>query len=179
MSADYERLVLKVDSTTAAVAERRAGDLSCRAGCAGCCHVELTLARVEAESVARAFASLDASARDAARARAEAASDGRCVMLDADDRCLVHAARPLVCRTQGLPLLYPEGVIPVDAVLLRTSRGDVTVCPLNFTDARPEAEDLVDAARIDTMLALVDRLDSESRGETIGERVAMRAIALG
>lgn len=179
MSDDYERLVEKVDSATSAVAERRARDLACRKGCAGCCHVELTIARVEAERVARAFALLPDAVRAEAHARAEAPPDGRCVMLDAEDACIVHGARPLVCRTQGLPLLYPEGVIPVDAVRLRTSRGDATICPLNFTDSSPAGEDLIDAARIDTMLALIDRLDAEAKGHALESRIAIRELARG
>jgi hypothetical protein len=179
MSEDYRRLVSKVDAACAAITERRAPDLTCHAGCAGCCHVELTIADVEARVVELYARGLDPArrARLAERAALPVEPGGRCVMLEDDDRCAVHPARPLVCRTQGLPLLYPAGVVPVSAIRLRTSAGDVTVCPLNFATQAPGVADLVDAGHVDTVLALVDRLDAEARGTPIGARTSLRDVA--
>ena len=179
MSADYQRLVSKVDEASKGITERRASDLACRAGCAGCCHVELTVADVEAAAIDHYLGTMDPRlrARVADRAALPSVEAGRCVMLDDDDRCAVHPARPLVCRTQGLPLLYPDGLIPAEAIRLRTSRGDVTVCPLNFVEHAPTAEDMIDAGQIDTMLALIARLDAEKRHVTPGQRTPLREIA--
>lgn len=183
MSDDYERLREKVDALAAAVAEHAGAELTCRAGCAGCCRVELGVSEVEAAAVGAALDALPeaARARIAGRAADADASEGepRCVMLEDDDRCAIHPARPLVCRTQGLPLLYPEGFVPEGAVRLRTTRGDVTVCPLNYTGRAPVVAELVDAERIDTLLALVARVDAERRGRAPGGRVPLRALASG
>ena len=40
--------------------------------------------------------------------RSEPHPPGACAMLDADGACRVYAARPYVCRTQGLPLRWAE-----------------------------------------------------------------------
>ena len=92
------------------------------------------------------------------------------------DACAVYAARPLVCRTQGLPLHYPGGVIP-GAALLRGLR-DVTCCPLNFQSQRPSPADILDAERVDQMLALVNLAHARDRGLDPLARQPLRALAL-
>jgi hypothetical protein len=77
-------------------------------------------------------------------------------MLELDGRCAVYAHRPLVCRTQGLALRYPAGFIPEAAVRARTDTGEVTHCPLNFTQAAPLGADVLDAERVDQLLAVVN-----------------------
>lgn len=176
MSNDYARLVAKVDALSAGIGATAASELACRAGCASCCMVELGVVAVEADRIREALAHLPAEARAAIRERADA-PEGRCVMLDDDDRCAIHPARPLVCRTQGLPLLYPEGFVPEEAVLARTQRGAVTVCPLNFRTRRPEPSEIVDAERLDVMLGLIDRLEAERSGEPAGRRFRLRDLA--
>lgn len=135
--------------------------MECRAGCTGCCQVQLTVSPVEASAIRDHLASLPAEPRAALATRAASRRpdrpDAPCVMLGDDGRCAIYPARPLICRTQGLPLLYESDLLPAEAVLGRTERGDVTWCPLNFTHAPPEAEDVLDADRIDQMLALVNR----------------------
>lgn len=181
MTTDYDRLVAKVDALCATIEARCVDALACRGGCAGCCQVELTVARVEALAVVQALESLPPVSRAGIAARAAEPPGGtpRCVMLDEHDLCAIHPARPLVCRTQGLPLLYPSGLVPAEAVKLRTNRGEVTVCPLNFRERDPEAPELVDAERIDTLLALVDRLAAERDGTMVGKRFSLRALAAG
>jgi hypothetical protein len=96
-------------------------------------------------------------------------------MLEEDGRCAIYPHRPLVCRTQGLPLRYPEGVIPALAVLARGRDGGdpITWCPLNFREHPPDAGDVLDAERVDAMLALSDR----EAGGRPGARTSLRALA--
>jgi len=176
MSSDYERLVAKVDALAETLTDRLRESLSCAPGCASCCHVELSVSAVEADAIGAHIAALDDDARTSIAARAER-HDGRCVMLDDDSLCSIFAVRPLVCRTQGLPLLYPHDFVPAEAVLARTNRGSITACPLNFRDRVPTEADSIDATRLDTMLALVDRLESERLGAKERDRVAIRELA--
>ncbi|MCU0672558.1 MAG: YkgJ family cysteine cluster protein [Myxococcota bacterium] len=83
--------------------------------------------------------------------------DVRCVMLGDDGRCAVYAARPLVCRSQGLPLAYPNDVVPIEAVRARAGDKALVWCPLNFTTRPPTGPDLLDAGRLDEALALLNR----------------------
>ncbi len=173
----YTQLVSKVDAFSAGVHEGRAADMRCAPGCSACCHVELTVCGVEAEEVARGLAELPetARARLAERARAAPAYGGACVMLE-DDRCLVYARRPLVCRTQGLALAYPPGFVPEAAVRAKDARGhDITWCPLNFQDAPPQPREVLDAGRLDETLAVVERLRGDGGGGRA--RVSLRELA--
>jgi Fe-S-cluster containining protein len=64
--------------------------------------------------------------------------------------CAIYAARPLICRTQGLPLLFEA----------EDGAQEVDFCPLNFTT--PEAqndlneEHLVPLDELNTRLALTN-----------------------
>lgn len=171
--AQYEDLVAKVQGFADLVTTRRREAFACRAGCDGCCRVELSIGRTEARRVVAHLEALGDEAR-AAIARRVDVVDGRCVMLDAQGRCGIYEARPMVCRTQGLPLGYPPDVVPASTVRARSRGLDVICCPLNFTEASPADEDVLDAGRVDTMLALVARLEGD---EDPDDRVALRALA--
>ena len=150
---EYRALVAKVEGFVAGVGERRASDLACKRGCDGCCHAWLSVSAVEADAVRSGLAALPDEARARVRqrgqrelarereqtARREAGDAGedppRCALLEDDGSCAVYAVRPLVCRTQGHALRYPPDFVPEAAVRLRTRTGDVTWCPLNYTDA--------------------------------------------
>jgi hypothetical protein len=119
---NYQALVTKVDSLCATVQRDFAAQISCRAGCSGCCR-ELTLFPVEAAAL---LAALSALPRDAAAKITLSAPTGRsgsCPLL-ADGLCLVYANRPIICRTHGLPLL-----------LIGAGENRVDFCPENFQGA--------------------------------------------
>jgi hypothetical protein len=156
----HRALAAKIDAFDGAVRARRAADMRCREGCSACCGEQLTVCDVEAALVREGASALAEDARDRLRARIDALGVGSpCVFLDDGGRCAVYASRPMVCRTQGLPLRYPEGVIPVEAIFSRArGKGDaLTWCPLNFTEQAPRPEDVLDAERVDTMVALSNR----------------------
>ena len=161
---EYDALVAKVDAAVAHIAEARRRDLACRAGCDGCCRVELSVSEVEAASIRRHLATLADDERRAlgAWARLPARGGPRCAFLDEEGRCGVYAARPLVCRTQGLPLRYPDGV---------------GWCSLNFTARLPAPADFLDAGRVDELLALVNHRHAVENGRDPLARVALRDLA--
>lgn len=177
----------KVDAFAAAVAGRRREDLRCGPGCAACCQVQLSVSPVEAAAIRRHLRGLPPAERAAITEAAGVAAQagGACVMLRGDGTCAIYAARPLVCRTQGLPLRYPAGVIPKEAVMARAQdrgagagRADgVTWCPLNFTAAPPRGPDVLDAGRVDEILALVSRRHAARTGEDPLSRHALVELA--
>lgn len=160
--SDYVAVRDKVDAFAGAVSERRRGDLACRAGCTACCSVRLEVSDVEADAVREAIERLDGAlrARLAERAAHEPEDGAPCVMLE-DGRCVIYEARPLVCRTQGHALRYPAGTLPEEAIRARAPAGEVTWCPLNYTERAPGAADVLDAERVDVLLALVNRRASD------------------
>lgn len=181
---EYLALRDKVDAFADGVQQRRAADMQCRRGCAGCCHVGLSVCAVEAAAIRAQLDALDEPTRAELRARARtepsASPAPRCVMLGADDACAIYAARPLVCRSQGLPLRYPAELIPEQSVRARAGTGSVTWCPLNFTEAAhrpPAAADVLDAERVDQALALINRRHAERTGAEPLQRTSLRVLA--
>jgi hypothetical protein len=182
---EYLALRRKIDAFSDGVVSRRGADLQCRAGCASCCHVELSVSAVEAAAIRAYFAALPAGPKRALRAalrRRPAASSGagdppRCAMLLEDDRCAIYAARPLVCRSQGLPLLYPAEAVPEAARRgLGADGRALSICPLNFVDAKnpPGSADVLDAERVDVLLSLINRRAGDAAAASKEEACRIR-----
>jgi uncharacterized protein len=161
-------LIDKVDAFVDRVTTRHRDDLACRSGCAQCCQVRLTVTAVEATHIRVWAAARTAAERAAIVAAAVAATDPvRCAALDADDRCRIYEARPLVCRSHGVPIRLGRGA---DAL--------ITACELNFTARGPAAADpdcVLDQALVSTTLGAIDRTAGA------GQRVELAAVlaALG
>ena len=132
----YQQLIAAVDQLTAQLNERYKAHLECRAGCSGCCHHHLSIFPVEAAAVKSAIQVLPKASQEIIKQQAanilEQEAKGNPVVcpLLVDDKCSIYNSRPIICRTQGLPLLYEseDGNLEVD------------FCPLNFT-----AENATDA----------------------------------
>lgn len=134
----YEELIREVDQLAARLTDYYRAHLACRAGCSGCCRHHLTVFEVEAEPMAAAVRGLEPAIRRLLRRQALAAVDAErcgadvpCPLL-VNDRCATYDSRPVICRTQGLPLLLEaeDGHLEVD------------FCPLNF--AAPGATNQLD-----------------------------------
>jgi uncharacterized protein len=177
----YQQLVGLTDRLAARLIARYGAHLACRAGCGGCCQHHLSVFPVEAAAIGKAVETLPPETqaiirRQAAAVREREARGGpvACPLL-VDDRCAVYESRPLICRTQGLPLLIEaaDGVQEVD------------FCPLNFTapgavDALDE-DHLVPLDALNLRLAAVNLTYCREVGigdEASGGRVAMSDIIL-
>ena len=154
--SEYDAVVAKVD---AAVSKASAtAELACRAGCDSCCVAGLSVLPVEAAALERHLAERGARGEPLAFT---ARGKGHCVFLDVSGRCSVYAARPMLCRTHGLPLRttgeHPRGS-------LRVIGDNVTVCELNFTTRPPTPAETLDATAILQLLVVVDRRHRERVG---------------
>ncbi len=164
---------------TARLSARYAKHLVCQAGCSGCCRHHLSVFAVEAEAIREAIAALPQQVRatleEQARDVLELEAHGEpvaCPML-IENRCAIYASRPLICRTQGLPLLLEA----------EDGAPEVDFCPLNFT--APAAIDDLDEAHLVPLdelnfkLALVNLQHCREVGiadDAIGERQRMAHI---
>lgn len=119
--APYRALQEQVDQFCNRIVTEFAGQIACHAGCASCCTLQGVLP-VEAASLLLAWRELPEASAARLRAQLEAGGAGDHCPLHEGDHCPLYAARPIICRTHGLPLL-----IEVSAGL-RVDR-----CPLNFT----------------------------------------------
>lgn len=173
MLARYAALVAKVDAFVERVESRYRDEMPCAAGCDRCCHVRLTITPVEAAAI-DAWAS--ALAPDVRRALADAArrgapDDDRCAALDDSGRCRIYAARPLVCRSHGVPIRQRDHRhLPV-----------IHSCELTFRTRSPAevtSDCVLDQELVSTTLGLIDRaFAAESGADT--RRVALREVLIG
>jgi len=153
----------KVDAFFARVEARHGDDMQCRTGCSDCCRVRLTITGVEAAAIRAETAGWPAARR---RALAEVGPGDRCAALDEGGRCRIYAARPIVCRSHGVPIRLIRltaarpGSLPV-----------VEACPRNFTRTEPAPDCVLDQT---TLSALTLAIDREAGGD--GSRVDLAAL---
>ncbi len=120
---NYRQLAARVDGLCGQIEERCREHLVCREGCDSCCR-HLSLFWVEAVALAWALKQADPIQAETIRQQARSATEtGPCPLL-LGGRCLLYAARPLICRTHGLPLL-----------LERDGERRIDYCPRNFQQA--------------------------------------------
>lgn len=146
---NYFQMVARVDALCRGIQDLLSGQITCSEGCSSCC-TSITLFPVEAAAL---HAALDAlpDARRAAAIRRHAAAHAageRCPLLE-EHRCLLYAARPIICRTHGLPIIYTEG-----------GERKVDCCPLNLSEGEHSVSGsaIIDLDRLNTLLVAVNAL---------------------
>ncbi|HEY6838014.1 MAG TPA: YkgJ family cysteine cluster protein [Geobacteraceae bacterium] len=145
--ANYRQLVAKVDELCGHVTEAFRQNIACRPGCISCCR-HLSLFPVEAVAVAYALRELSPAQAARIHEKAQHASpDDPCPLLD-DDLCLLYDARPLICRTHGLPIMTCEG-----------DKQHVDFCPMNFQgiDSLP-GQAIINVDRLNAALIAINAL---------------------
>lgn len=149
----YRELTAKVDDFFKRVHDRHSVDMQCSTGCSDCCHVRLTVTGVEARAIREEVARWPDEQRSALAEAARAAPGDRCAALDANGRCRIYAARPIVCRSHGAPIRVRG--LPV-----------LQTCHRNFTHTTPDADCIVDQETLSTLVLAVDR-DSGGDGTRV------------
>ena len=113
ISEEYNGLVSDLDSAIGALHQRLQNFIGCAPGCSSCCKKFTVLPLEAALIVGSAGISLQSPG-----------SGERCSLL-IDNHCSIYPQRPLICRTQGLPI----GYIDEDREQIQ-----VSTCPLNFPE---------------------------------------------
>ncbi len=162
----YAELCRRVDAFFAEVSQRAGADMACRAGCDLCCKTQLSVTTLEAAVLREGLLAASDELKQRLRARLSSPPAERCLLLGDDGRCQAYDARPLVCRSHGLPLR------------LRTPRGleIVSSCELNFQDADVEADMVLDQERLSTILGALDSAFSGAAGRPRGARTPIREV---
>jgi Fe-S-cluster containining protein len=148
---NYRTLLARVDEICSRTAEQFASHLSCRPGCDSCCR-HLSICAVEAAAITQALDELDQASAALIREKAAASSpDSPCPLLH-QGLCLLYRARPIICRTHGLPLLIREE---------GTSRVDF--CPENFRELPSiPGSAVLDLERLNATLTAINALYLQS-----------------
>jgi Fe-S-cluster containining protein len=89
--------------------------LVCNEGCSRCCYTDISIFQIEADNIREWFSHLSASSKESLRQKWREAPSvmenffnqtvPACVFLKGES-CTIYDVRPLICRTQGLPLMY-------------------------------------------------------------------------
>lgn len=165
--ANYRSLLAKVDDLCRGISERLGEAITCHSGCSSCC-LAISVFPVEAVAMIEAADRLSAEQRQQLKEHLAAWREGdeRCPLLK-DERCLLYEARPIICRTHGLPILFIEG-----------EERRIDVCPKNCQgiDHLP-GEAVVDLERLNTLLAAVNALYLREFGIRLPERIPISQLA--
>lgn len=160
-----ERLHSVVDELAESVANRNAGRLACRAGCASCCVDDLTVFAAEADLLMAKFADLFGSEQPH--------EAGACALLGPDGHCRAYEARPYVCRTQGLPLRWLEEAMESGERVVYEARD---ICPLNAEGTPLEALDAEDCWDVGPFEARLRAVQQAVDGEASPRRISLRSL---
>jgi uncharacterized protein len=127
----YQRLKARVDAFGQTIGQRYPTQITCHAGCDGCCYQQFTVFPVEAHHLAQAVIALAPEARQRLLARLQQDDPWRiietstpCVLLE-HGCCSLYEHRPLICRIHGFPV--------ASTMIERPDGGQRDCCPLNFT----------------------------------------------
>lgn len=177
----YKKFIEQVDQLSAKLQARYSKHLVCRAGCSRCCHHHLSVFAVEAEEARAAIDALPAPVRARVEEQAgeaikrEARGEPVACPLLVEDRCSIYKSRPLICRTQGFPLLIEA----------EDGEQEVDFCPLNFTEAGAiddlDEDHLAPLDALNLRLALLNLKhgrETRLRYDASGERMKMADIIL-
>ena len=117
----YETLCRYCDDFFTQVFNEYPAQIRCTKGCASCCLLE-TVAPLEAyiiTSYLQQRPNIVVIPEDSTSCRAPS-DEGQCIFLT-QGACRIYPVRPIICRTHGLPIQYPDQL-------------EYDVCPLNFAE---------------------------------------------
>lgn len=122
------------------VIEKNSSQMECKAGCSKCCYTDISVFDIEADLVRDWFDQKTPEHKVEIKTLwANKVQDGACQFLY-DEKCSIYEVRPIICRTQGLPLhLTKENILDY--------------CPKNFKDSEPEKTDWLNLDRLNTLLS--------------------------
>lgn len=146
--------------------------MQCKSGCYKCCLVDLSVFEVEANLIREWFHALEVNEQNNLKLKWKnnkvvveenfhQKKVSACHFLMGGN-CSIYEARPVICRTQGLPLLYRnEESFFFDS------------CPLNFTEGAPSSKDCLNLDQLNLMLSQIENHDAGGKSR---ERIQLSAL---
>jgi Fe-S-cluster containining protein len=157
----YKELLNTIDTHFEKVLQLQKDDIHCSKGCTSCCISELTVCSIEAHYMKMAVPHKTLNASNA--------NESSCIFLT-DSECSIYEYRPIVCRTQGLPLLY-EGEKD-------NQEKELSVCEKNF-HANIISGTILDMEKINTALIMINKIFETEQKQSInslGQRFTFKEI---
>ena len=146
---EYQGLRGKVDVHFDMIFDKHQAEMRCAAQCHACCAPGLTVTRIEADAIRDHLTTHPELIPNLAElANRDPHQGQRCSLLDAEGRCSIYEARPLICRSHGAPVL----------VQIDESHEGIDACELNFTQGIDMLDDgdWIHLETLNTMLTLID-----------------------
>jgi Fe-S-cluster containining protein len=148
----YRQFLEQVDKWAAEMVQRYKAHLACKKGCDLCCQRKFSVSAVEAYNIASLFRQLPAAVQRAVRK-----PKASCAFL-VNGACSVYEARPVICRTYGLPSLHRN----------EKTEAEISWCELNFTDVPGDfafqADGIIDIDMLNMKLEGVNGLFMKESG---------------
>lgn len=166
---NYKQLIARVDALCSTISSALDGQITCSAGCSSCC-TSITVFPVEAAAMRETLANLPEQEAEDIRRHVSAHADGeRCPLLF-NHRCLLYEARPIICRTHGLPIIYTND-----------GRRSSDCCPLNLTNTESlPGSQVIDLDKLNTVLVAVNSIYlSQSDTTESPERLTIAGVITG
>jgi len=130
---NYNALLKKTDEKSKEITTRYQEKIRCGKGCHSCCLHGLTVNGLERENIRQyLIARPTLTDKVEANVKLNPHNGQRCSFLDSEGACLIYEARPIVCRSHGVPL--KTSFKADDAAHISSTPALLSVCPLNFTD---------------------------------------------
>ncbi len=163
----YTEFIKNIDTVSTKIEQFYDKHITCKLGCSSCCIAGLTVSPIEAYYI-RENIELN---KPVTQSKPAAQSNDSCIFLN-NDSCLIYQFRPLICRTQGLPLLYQS--------LEGDSDGfELSLCELNFTEYTEDSLDNNHILNMETANHLLMNLNIEFLKEyNLFEELQDRRFAL-
>ena len=156
--AEYLKLLQDIEHELQRVASLFPNDLlQCSPGCSTCC-TEFSVSPLEAAIIVENV--LDFAVTGSA-------SPPCCAFLR-DKQCTIYRIRPILCRTQGMPIGYIDSA---------SSYIEVSACPLNFTEDYPLTKnELFLMDNFNSRLAELNHRYCKAAGLDIHARIALATL---
>lgn len=154
-----ENLYQKIAEFNAQISDGAQAKSNCQQGCSRCCYVDLTVFEIEARAIANWHRALSTDQQDKLKRQWKKPTPVKenffhkqtaaCPFLK-EESCTIYEVRPLICRSQGLPLTFK-----IDQSWMQD------LCPLN-QEMQPELEkkDWLNLDLLNTILAHLELLDA-------------------
>jgi uncharacterized protein len=163
---NYRNLVARIDELCRRTTAEYGEYLACGEGCDGCCR-HVSLFPVEAVALATALGGLPAGQAAHIRDLARAASTSDACPLLEDGRCLLYTARPIICRTHGMPLLVNQ-----------EEGKRIDFCPKNFRGVSSiPAVAIINLDLLNATLAAINAVFNSSRRNPAGRAQQRLSVA--
>jgi Fe-S-cluster containining protein len=122
------------------VFQKHSQKMKCANGCSQCCYTDISIFTWEANLIMEWFDQLALEEKKNLQNSwlNNQTNPLACTFL-MNDSCSIYPARPIICRTQGMP-------IEID--------GKFDCCPLNFTEGLPEKSDILNVERLNILSSL-------------------------